>query len=52
MMCQLSHLTCFEQIGLVAELRFSTWDLRPFTAGSEFLVAMLAPPRDATDEPK
>ena len=41
-----------EQVGLVAELRFSTWDLRPFTAGSEFLVAVLAPPRDATDEPK
>jgi SAM-dependent methyltransferase len=40
-----------EQVGLVAELRFSTWDLRPFTAGSEFLVAVLAPPRDATDEP-
>ena len=40
-----------EQVGLVAELRFSTWDLRPFTAGSEFLVAVLAPPADAADEP-
>ncbi len=40
-----------EQIGLVVELRFSTWDLRPFTAGSEFLVAVLAPPRDGADEP-
>ena len=40
-----------EQVGMVAELRFSTWDLRPFTAGSEFLVAVLAPPRDAPDEP-
>lgn len=40
-----------EQVGLVAELRFSTWDLRPFTTRSEFLVAVLAPPRDATDEP-
>ena len=40
-----------EQVGMVAELRFSTWDLRPFTAGSEFLVAVLAPPRDTPDEP-
>ena len=40
-----------EQVGLVAELRVSTWDLRPFTAGSEFLVAVLAPPRDTADEP-
>ena len=40
-----------EQVGLVADLRFSTWDLRPFTAGSEFLVAVLAPPRDTADEP-
>ena len=40
-----------EQVGLVAELRLSTWDLRPFTAGSEFLVAVLAPASDATDEP-
>lgn len=40
-----------EQVGLVAELRFSTWDLRPFTAGSDFLVAVLTPPPDAADEP-
>jgi SAM-dependent methyltransferase len=40
-----------EQVGLVAELRLSTWDLRPFTARSEFLVAVLAPPSDAADEP-
>ena len=39
------------QVGLVAELRLSTWDLRPFTIGSEFLVAVLAPPSDTTDEP-
>jgi SAM-dependent methyltransferase len=39
-----------EQVGLVAELRLSTWDLRPFTSGSEFLVAVLAPPSDTTDE--
>ena len=36
---------------MVAELRFSTWDLRPFTARSEFLVAVLTPRSDATDEP-
>jgi SAM-dependent methyltransferase len=40
-----------EQVGLIAELRLSTWDLRPFTAGSGFLVAVLAPPADTTDEP-
>jgi SAM-dependent methyltransferase len=39
-----------EQVGLVVDLRLSTWDLRPFTAGSEFLVAVLAPPPDAVDE--
>jgi SAM-dependent methyltransferase len=39
-----------EQVGLVVDLRLSTWDLRPFTAGSEFLVAVLAPPPDAIDE--
>jgi SAM-dependent methyltransferase len=32
-----------EAVGLVAELRLSTWDLRPFTAASDFLVAVLAP---------
>jgi SAM-dependent methyltransferase len=40
-----------EQVGLVTELRLSTWDLRPFTAGSEFLVAVLAAPPAATDDP-
>jgi SAM-dependent methyltransferase len=40
-----------EKVGLVVELRLSTWDLRPFTAGSEFLVAVLAPASNATDEP-
>lgn len=40
-----------EHVGLVAELRLSTWDLRPFRVDSEFLVAVLAPPSDATDEP-
>ncbi len=39
------------QVGLVAELRLSTWDLRPFTVGSEFLVAVLAPPSDTADKP-
>jgi len=29
--------------GLAAELRLSTWDLRPFTDESEFLVAVLVP---------
>ncbi len=28
--------------GLVTDLRLSTWDLRPFTAASDFLVAVLA----------
>jgi 2-polyprenyl-3-methyl-5-hydroxy-6-metoxy-1,4-benzoquinol methylase len=31
-----------EQVGLVTELRLSTWDLRPFAADSDFLVAVLA----------
>ena len=30
-----------EAVGLETELRLSTWDLRPFTADSEFLVAVL-----------
>jgi SAM-dependent methyltransferase len=33
-----------ERVGLVTELRLSTWDLRPFDAGSEFLVAVLSSP--------
>ena len=31
-----------EMAGLVAEVLLSTWDLRPFTAESEFLVAVLS----------
>ena len=40
-----------DQVGLVAELRLSTWDLRPFTIASEFLVAVLSPRPPAADEP-
>ena len=29
--------------GLVPDLLLSTWDLRPYTAGSDFLVAVLKP---------
>ena len=32
-----------DEVGLVTELRLSTWDLRPFTAASGFLVAVLGP---------
>jgi SAM-dependent methyltransferase len=32
-----------ESAGLDVELRLSTWDLRPFRADSDFLVAVLAP---------
>ena len=31
-----------EHVGLVAEVLFSTWDLRPFTSDSDFLVAVLS----------
>ncbi|HEY5011599.1 MAG TPA: class I SAM-dependent methyltransferase, partial [Acidimicrobiia bacterium] len=31
-----------EQVGLVAEVLLSTWDLRPFTNSSDFLVAVLS----------
>lgn len=31
-----------EAAGLVVDLRLSTWDLRPFTDGSDFLVAVLS----------
>ncbi|MFC4372880.1 class I SAM-dependent methyltransferase [Nocardia halotolerans] len=31
-----------ESAGLTADLRLSTWDLRPFTDGSDFLVAVLS----------
>ena len=40
-----------EQVGLVVDLRLSTWDLRPFTARSEFLVAVLAATLNDIDEP-
>ena len=33
-----------DEVGLVTELRLSTWDLRPFTTASQFLVAVLGPP--------
>jgi SAM-dependent methyltransferase len=32
-----------EAVGLSVELRLSTWDLRPFTPDSNFLVAVIAP---------
>lgn len=31
------------EVGLVTQVRLSTWDLRPFTADSDFLVAVVAP---------
>ncbi len=31
-----------EHVGLVTEVLFSTWDLRPFTTESDFLVAVLS----------
>ncbi|MFV0525103.1 MAG: class I SAM-dependent methyltransferase [Acidimicrobiales bacterium] len=31
------------RVGLAEDLRLSTWDLRPFTPDSDFLVAVLAP---------
>ena len=32
-----------EHVGLVADVQLSSWDLRPFTPESEFLVAVLSP---------
>ena len=32
-----------ESVGLAVALRLETWDLRPFSPGSEFLVAVLTP---------
>jgi hypothetical protein len=32
-----------DAVGLTTELRLSTWDLRPFGADSDFLVAVLVP---------
>jgi SAM-dependent methyltransferase len=37
------------EVGLVADVLLSTWDLRPFTEGSDFLVAVLRPA--ALDDP-
>lgn len=37
------------EVGLVTELRLSTWDLRPFTEASGFLVAVLAPSLPAAE---
>ena len=31
------------QAGLVPELLLSSWDVRPFTEGADFLVAILRP---------
>ena len=36
-------LTDVDEVGLVPELQVGTWDLRAFTAESDFLVAVLAP---------
>jgi SAM-dependent methyltransferase len=33
-----------DRAGLVTDLRLSTWDLRPFTSDSDFLVAVLVTP--------
>jgi SAM-dependent methyltransferase len=35
-----------QETGMVVDLRLSTWDLRPFTADSDFLVAILRRPDD------
>ncbi len=32
-----------DAVGLTSELRMATWDLRPFTSDSEFLVTVLVP---------
>lgn len=34
--------TDVEEAGLTSDLLLSTWDLRPFTDGSDFLVAVLS----------
>lgn len=39
-------LTDVEEAGLVVDLRLSTWDLRPFTEASDFLVTTLRRPDD------
>lgn len=37
-----------DQVGLVAEVRLSSWDLRPLTDQSDFLVAVLSPSPSVT----
>jgi SAM-dependent methyltransferase len=37
-----------KQVGLAPDLLLSTWDLRPFTTDSDFLVAVLSPSAPAT----
>jgi SAM-dependent methyltransferase len=37
-----------EQVGLTPDVLFSTWDLRPFTTDSDFLVAVLSPRASTT----
>ena len=37
-----------EQAGLVADVLLSTWDLRPFSTESDFLVAVLSPSASTT----
>jgi SAM-dependent methyltransferase len=37
-----------EQVGLAPDVLLSTWDLRPFTTDSDFLVAVLSPSAPAT----
>ena len=37
-----------EQVGLAADVMLSSWDLRPFTTDSDFLVAVLSPSAPAT----
>jgi SAM-dependent methyltransferase len=36
------------QVGLVADLSLASWDLRPFTADSDFLVSVLSPSSSTT----
>lgn len=40
-----------ESVGLVSELSLASWDLRPFTPESDFLVAILSPPRSTSYSP-
>ena len=38
-----------EQVGLASELSLASWDLRPFTTDSDFLVSVLSPARERQD---